>query len=395
MRSATPNPPSRRLRLRLLRLAARVLSPLVATTPRQRASRVLLLRPDHVGDVLLTAPAVGLLRTSLPDACITYLVGPWSAAAARSGPCVDEVRTLAFPGFTRRRKANLLAPYVTLLRCALKLRRERHDLAVVLRDDHWWGALLALAAGIPLRIGAETPETAPLLTHACANTEVSAWGDRALAIARLAAQTAGASFDTLPRADTREQFTLSEAARTCSNQLWQQHGLESRRVIGLHPSAGAPLKSWPIERWAHLADRLIESGFGVVLIGAPEDAILLGALARRMRGSAVTLCGQSLDVSAGVYARCALLVCVDSGAGHLAAAVGTPTVRLYGPAPPEVFGPWPPRTDQRVLITRTLACAPCGYLETPPCGAHASPACMLSLDVDDVWNEIRAQLGDG
>jgi len=140
---------------------------------------------------------------------------------------------------------------------------------------------------------------------------------------------------------------------------------------------------------------LIEYGVNVVLIGAPEDVDLLLAITHHMRGSAVTLCGQSLEVSAALYARCTLLVCVDSGAGHLAAAVGTPTVRLYGPAQPDVFGPWPPRKSQHVLMATTLACAPCGHLEAPPCGAHSAPACMLALDVEDVLKEVRAEMDAG
>jgi heptosyltransferase-2/heptosyltransferase-3 len=371
-----------------------VLSPLVASSSLP-VRRVLVLRPDHVGDVLLSAPAVRLLRTTLPTARITYLVGPWSAAAASGGPAVDEVRRLTFPGFTRRAKGNILAPYVTLVSCAVQLRRERYDLAVVLRADHWWGALLALAAGIPFRVGGDTAETRPSLTHACRTAPEAAWGDVALAIARLAARTAGAEPVNGLDADTLDQFTLGAAARTLADQLWIQNGLESQRVIGVHPSAGASLKSWPLVRWANLADRLIEDGFGVVLIGAPDDAGLLTAIARRMRGSAATLCGQTLEVSAALYTRCALLISVDSGAGHLAAAVGTRTVRLYGPAPAHVFGPWPPRKGQRAVMCETLACAPCGYLEAPPCGAHDTPACMLALDVDDVLKAVRTELSDG
>jgi ADP-heptose:LPS heptosyltransferase len=111
-----------------------------------------------------------------------------------------------------------------------------------------------------------------------------------------------------------------------------------------------------------------------------------------MRGHAAILCGQSLEVSAALYTRCALLVSVDSGAGHLAAAVGVRTVRLYGPASAAIFGPWPGAIGQRVLTASTLACAPCGFLESPPCGARSSPACMLALDVEDVLNAVRSEL---
>jgi ADP-heptose:LPS heptosyltransferase len=353
---------------------------------------VLAIRPDHVGDVLLTAPAIGLLRASLPAAHLSYLVGPWSLAAARNGPVVDEVRTLVFPGFTRHGNANLLAPYLTLIHQAARLHREGYDLAVVLRDDHWWGALLALAAGIPLRVGGDTPETRPVLTHAASPRPGSAWGEQALDVARLAIRVAGAQCVGLEHVP---QFVVSAAAHTFADGLWLRHGLHSRRVVGIHPAAGAPLKSWPIERWSRLADRLIDAGLDVVLIGAPEDAGLLSAIANRMRGHGPRFYGQPLDVSGAIYARCALVVTVDSGAGHLAAAVGTPTVRLFGPASPSVFGPWPNVSGQRALIASGLACAPCGSLESPPCGARALPACMLALEVDDVLNAVRLQLERG
>jgi ADP-heptose:LPS heptosyltransferase len=145
-------------------------------------------------------------------------------------------------------------------------------------------------------------------------------------------------------------------------------------------------------RWAELADQLLERGLEVVLFGAPDEADLLSRIARRMHGRVLRLCGQTLDVSAALYARCALVVTVDSGAGHLAAAVGTRTVRLYGPAPPTVFGPWPPSAGQIALMSDALACAPCGFLADPPCGARSSPACMLALHVDDVLDAIGAEL---
>ncbi|MBV8714199.1 MAG: glycosyltransferase family 9 protein [Chloroflexi bacterium] len=353
--------------------------------PRRAPERVLLLRPDHIGDVLLTASAIALLRESLPGAHLTYVVGPWSVEAARRGPAVDEVRILAYPGFTRRRNRNLADPYAGLLREAARLRSERYDVAVVLRADHWWGALLALVAGIAVRVGGDTPETSPLLTHAYATPADQPWAEQALGIARLALDAVGA----LPAAvDDAKPFTVNPSV---AGALWQQHGLGDG-VVAIHPAAGAPLKSWPIERWARLADALIDSGRQVVLTGAPGDVGLLDAVGKRMRGYVPALWGQSLEVSAAVYARCALVITVDSGAGHLAAAVGTSTVRLYGPAPTTVFGPWPARGNQRVLCAAHLACAPCGFLESPPCGAATTPACMLTIGVDDVLKAANAEL---
>ncbi len=351
------------------------------------------MRPDHVGDVLLTAPAVALLRASLPAAELTYVVGPWSVEAARHGPAVDNLRTLAYPGFARRRNANLLMPYALLAREAARLRRERFDLAVVFRPDHWWGALLAMAAGIPVRVGGDTPETEPLRTHTQPPTADKHAAEQTLALARLALHAVG-----VPPADRQsaKSFRVSDSAKQTAAEFWQRHGLIGKPVVAIQPSAGAPLKSWPVERWATLADRLAEQGLAVLLAGAPADVGLLQEIAARMmQPGAAVACGQALDTSAALYQRCALLVGPDSGAAHLAAAVGTPTLRLYGPAPVEVFGPWPPRPDQHVLVGHGLTCIPCGYLEAPPCGATTLPACLLALSVEDVLSVVKAQLDQG
>ena len=385
-----------KLRLRLLRLAGRALAPGLAAppapglaAPAPQPRRVLLLRPDHIGDVLLTAPAVALLRASLPAAHLTYLVGPWSEAAARNGPHVDSLRTLRFPGFTRKPKLNPVAPYLLLARQAARLRREAYELAVIFRPDHWWGALLALAAGIPLRVGSDTPETTPLLTHVHPAQQPEHAAEQALRVARLALEAATIA----PIEPARSTiFRVGHDAAAAADDLWRRQSLAQQRVVAIHPSAGAPLKSWPVDRWAALAEALLGTGTQVVLVGAPEDGPLLSTILEHMNQRVPIIHGQSLDVSAAIYQRSRLVVTVDSGAAHLAAAVGTPTVRLYGPAPPASFGPWPPRHDQRVLMTSKLACAPCGDLEAPPCGALALPACMLALGVDDVLNSIRAEL---
>lgn len=376
----------------MLRTAALGLAPLVAARRQERPLRVLLVRPDHVGDVLLTAPAIATLRASLPDARLTYLVGPWGTDAAQHGPPVDELRTLPFPGFTRRANANLVAPYVTLMRAAAQLRRERYDLAVIFRPDHWWGALLTLAAGIPLRVGSQTPETAPLLTHTCAPAADEPATHQALAIARLALDTL--EIEPACVGDV-VQYVLTDTARAAAENLLASLHLDGRNTVVIHPSAGAPLKSWPVTNWARLADALIDAGQAVLLTGAPVDAALLEAIATQMRHVAPRACGQPLEVSAALYARCALVVTVDSGAGHLAAAVGAPTLRLYGPAPPSIFGPWPPTARQHVLISDELACVPCGNLDSPPCGARTTPACLLALSVEAVLKAIGAELARG
>ncbi|HEY3061299.1 MAG TPA: glycosyltransferase family 9 protein, partial [Chloroflexota bacterium] len=278
---------------------------------------------------------------------------------------------------------HVLEPYLVLVREALRLRRARYDLAVVFRADHWWGALLALVAGIPVRVGGRTSETERLLTHAAVLTPTEHAVEQALGIANVALDAFGVAAETAP---CDVVFRVDEEARAEAARWWSQHGLDGQRVVAIQPSAGAALKSWPLGRWRALAAGLDDA---VLMTGGPDDAALL----RQVAAGAAVACGQRLAVTAALFERCALVIAPDGGAGHLAAAVGTPTLRLYGPAPTSKFGPWPKTArHQQVLVTGALDCLPCGYLERPPCGARTEPACMLALSVDQVLATAKGML---
>ena len=151
------DPPSLRkpLRLALLRAAGIALRP-PSPPPaalQNSSPRILLIRPDHLGDMLFVTPALRLLRAQLPAAHLTALVGPWAKVVLANNPHLDDIQTLDFPGFTRSAKASPLAPYRYLWFAARRLRAQHFDTAVILRFDHWWGALLAALAGVPRRTG--------------------------------------------------------------------------------------------------------------------------------------------------------------------------------------------------------------------------------------------------
>jgi hypothetical protein len=175
---------SHSLRLVMLRVAGAALRAVSPTRPSRRPERprVLLIRPDHLGDTLLTTPAVELLRKALPDARLTMLVGPWSEEMARRDPLLDEVLVLPFPGFTRAPKGSYLAPYRLLRQAASELRRGSYDAALVLRFDHWWGAWLAALAGIPTRVGYGVRECVPFLTDAQPPPDRLHWTAQSLAL---------------------------------------------------------------------------------------------------------------------------------------------------------------------------------------------------------------------
>lgn len=387
----------RRLLLRAGGQALAGKQPAAAAIPTGVPRRLLLIRPDHLGDVLWLTPALRALRQGYPEAEITVAIGPWSKPILADNRDYDALLTIDFPGFTRRPKENPLAPYRLLRETAQELRAHRFDAALILRDDHWWGAMLAATAGIPRRIGFAHPDVAPFLTDPLPlpSDEHTALGNLRLvdALLRVADQP------TLPRSSIGARrapldhplvFVIPEAAERHAAALIASLD-QVRPIVAIHASAGVPVKLWDEERLALVADRLAEEyGAQIVLTGSNGDGGLTGAVAAAMTTAPpLDLTGRTnIPELIALYRRCALVIGPDSGALHMAVAADVPTIHLYGPADPIRFGPWGDPRRQRV-ISAGMRCERCGDLSpTRPRGA----ACMLAIGPDKVLTAARELL---
>ncbi len=366
----------RRLRCWLLRIIG-LLAGSGRAQPGKQPARVLVVKPDHLGDLLLLTPALRELRAGLPHAHIALMVGPWSAAAIRGSPSVDSVLFCPFPGFTRQPKPGLLQPYTLLLRTALLLRAGHYDVAVIARDDHWWGALLVFVAGIPRRVGYDVPEVAPLLTDALPYDPDRHVTRQAL---DLVARLTGGPASSPP---------AMSAPIAAEDELWAQnwlaaHGLDGgERLVAIHPGSGGQSKLWPAARWSMVADEMMARGWQVILTGGTAERALVDAIARGLSKAPLLIRGEaSLGALAALYARCDLVLGSDSGPLHLAAAAGVATVVLFGPVDDGRFGPWGP-PDRHHVVRSGLWCSPCGSVDGCPRGT--SPAeCMTTISVSQV-----------
>lgn len=354
---------------------------------------VLLIRPDHLGDVLLLTPALHALRQALPAARLTLLIGSWSAAAVADNPDIDAVETLPFPGFERKARGNSLAPYRLLFAAAQEL-RGRFDTVVVLRYDHWWGAWLAAAAGIPRRIGYAIPETQPFLTEA---VPYEAGRHEALQNARLLERLAPGIEGSLGPS----RFNVSDADRAWAAarlSAWQNaQGEQPPRLrVAIHPGAGAAVKQWPVENWVAVANALhAEAGAAIILTGGPGERDLTAAIAAQTRAPHLDLAGEtSFGQLAAIYAASDLVLGSDSGPLHLAVAAGAKTVHLHGPVPSAKFGPWG-SPARNVVLSSPFLCAPCDRLDWPP-AALPLHSCMAAIRpqqvIDAALRLIRSNL---
>jgi lipopolysaccharide heptosyltransferase II len=321
--------------------------------------KILLIRPDHLGDVFFTTPALRLLRSAWPQTKITYMVGEWSKEIVKNNPNVDEVLTCPFPWFTRRPKTSLVAPYILLLREARRLRAYDFDLAINLRFDFWWGAMLAYYAAIPERVGYDIKECRPFLSRAIPYVSGRHEVEQNLFLAK---ECIGGE-----RANVAEGDSALEFRTTPADEAFAEGRLASilcqRPIIAIHPGTGAAVKLWTSEGFAQVADTLAQChGAQIVLTGSPAEENLLHEIANQMGHSPLIIADATLSQLAVVFRRCDLAVGVDSGAMHLAVAMGTPSAHLYGPVSDATFGPWGDR-ERHVVVKSDLPCIPCDRLD--------------------------------
>jgi ADP-heptose:LPS heptosyltransferase len=348
---------------------------------------VLLIQPDHIGDVLLATPAIANLRALLPQAELTALVGPWGAPALANNPHLDAVATCAFPGFARHEASPCPHPYALLWQTARHLSHQRYDAAVVLRPDFWWGAALTALARIPTRIGFDlAPGAMAYSHHAPVFPRSEHAARRSVRLAQLAGHVFGASAvrnEEIEPASHPLVFTLAPTDREWATAWLAGQGLDPALCpVVVHPGSGAAVKWWPARHWAAVITVLAQAtGAPVVIGGTPDEAPAVARL-RDLAGTTVQTLACTQHMTLGHYAalleRARLVLGVDSGPLHLATAVSTPTVRLYGPTDPAVFGPWGPPEWHKV-VTSGLPCAPCGRLDYLPSELPAHPCLRLIM----------------
>ena len=388
--------PRQRLRLALLRalgLPLRLISPMQSSPPPSDAS-ILLIRPDHLGDLLFLTPALRYLREGFPDAHITLMVGPWGQEMAEENEYVDDVITCSFPGFERQAEGSLLAPYRMALREARKVRRKGFDLVLVMRFDHWWGAVVAAAAGIPRRIGYATSEVEPILTQALPHVaglhEVQQNLNLVSSLAFSAADPGAQGGDpgAFPLA-WREEIADAEWA---SRWLLLQGAVAERPLVAIHAGSGAAVKLWTTDKWAAVADALSERRDAQILLtGSAGELDRVWAIAARMRTDPLIAAGETtLGQLAALYAQCRLVMGPDCGPLHLAVAVDTPTVHLYGPVDARTFGPWGDSFWHRVVIGN-WPCVPCNRIDYAEAELPAH-LCVRDIGVDQVLAQAEPLL---
>jgi ADP-heptose:LPS heptosyltransferase len=349
--------------------------------PPRAAKRVLALRLDRLGDLVTTLPALEWLRRLLPEARIELGVGSWNEPVARRLPFVDGVRVIDVPwsawgGDASFRKARQ------------SLGGDGFDLAIDFQGDVRVALLMALS-GAKLRAGYGDTGGDYLLTHRGRWDEKRSWYWQNLELLRAIFPAAGGkpvgAYNFVTPSDREE-----------SARLFREAGLEAPRrpLVGIQPSAGRALKEWEEEKFGRLIDEL-STDATVVVTGSSADRPLVERIVGRTSSSPRALLGWPLATFAAAIESFDVFVTGDTGPMHVAHAVGTPNVAIFGPSDPVRYGP-PSDVGEagRWVVRQDLYCSPCNMIRRPPreCIAARAPECISRIGVEDVLAAVRSAL---
>jgi lipopolysaccharide heptosyltransferase II len=322
--------------------------------------KILVIKLRAIGDVLLSTVVLESLRSGFPDASIDFLTERPSREVIEGNPCVNSA--VIFDG----KKQSGLG-------LILDIRRRRYDLVIDLFGNPR-SALVALGSGARYRVGYRfgwrrycyniITEPRGNKVH---NTEFNLDAVRRLGI---------------PVVSSSPHFPLTRKANDFAEAFFSDRGLKGKFVVALNPGGGWPSKRWPIRHFAQLGDQLTEKyGAKILVVWGPGEEGRAAEIQKSMRARPDLIPPSNLKQLGAILKRCNLIVTNDSGPMHIAAAVGTAVVAIFGPTNPEFQGPV---TERRAIIqNQDLLCLGCNFTHCP-----IGNPCMEKLGADVVKREL-------
>jgi heptosyltransferase II len=336
-------------------------------------NRIIIVRMDRIGDVVLSTPAIKAVRDAYPRSHIAILIRPYAREVVDGNPYIDEVITYDKSGGEKGLLGNI--------RFIAGLRNKKFDLAVILHPKNS-SHVLAYLAGIPKRLGYDKKSGA-FLTKKVPHTKQYGLKheiDYALDLLR---------YIGIESQDRSLYMPVNKSSEDRIKSLFEKSGISSGdTVIVIHPAAGLRSRRWALERFAKAADILAEkSGARIVIISGPgSDKVIGDKVAELMKQKALNLAGKtSISDLASILKRSKLLISNDSGPVHISCAVGTPVISIFGRKnrglSPERWGP----TGKRdVALHKDAGCDIC--LDD---NCKLSFKCLDMISVEDVLSAAR------
>ena len=353
-------------------------------TPLKRVTKIVVRGANWLGDTVMTLPALNLLRQSFPDSEISIITQPGTASLVASTGYVDHV-------LKYHRKERGIREFLAMRN---RLSKEKFDLAVLFQNA-FEAALLVFLAGIPRRIGFSAQNRGFLLDRAVTPRPPEQIRHQVfdyIELARVASADApenGKISIATSLAPPIPVLRASEADRIAATALLTETGGQNqakRSIITLNAGAtNSEAKCWPEEKYAELANRLSEEfGAHIVLIGNAAERPLAERIASAASAGRISNLAGMTDMQTliGILDSSSVVIGNDTGPAHVSAALGKPTITIFGPTNEFETAPLGPKTT--IVRAENIECQRC-MLRTCPIDHR----CMERISVDRVFNVAR------
>lgn len=341
---------------------------------------ILIVKTSAIGDVTHTLPALHALRAQYPDARITWLVEEAAADLIIGHRALDRVLVSRRKSWVRRLKKGpqRFAAFKEMVAFIRELRDTEYDLLIDFQGLLKSGLLVGLARArrkVGFGKGMEHAECSYIFLNEripAVSMDIHAVDRELMLLKAIGIECREVVFD-LPIGE--------EVRRAVADQL-ARHGVDAARpLVAVNPRATWPTKLWDNSKFAQLADQLLEQGWAVVFTGSSSDRAAIETIFSLMRNRAANLAGiTTLKGLAALYERCRLVISTDTGPMHIAAAVDTPVIALFGPTAPWRTGPY---GKKHAVVRLDKDCSPCfkKHCETI--------ACMKEISVEQVLGAVN------
>ncbi len=342
--------------------------------------KILILKFSALGDVVHTLPVAATLRKSLPDSHISWMVEERFQDILQGNPDIDEVIPLRTKVWRKNWNAKSLKEILDTIKV---LRQHKFDLVLDLHGL-FKSSIIARLSGAPTRVGFHRKNCKEKLSTLFTNKRAPymAGGLHVVDMNLTVLQTA------LSKVEETKVFPLQvpdEADKKIAHFFDQHPDLTTRPIIAINPGAGFVSKQWELDRFAELADHISkELGYSIMLTWGPGEEFKVQQISTNMQQQNWIAPPTSILESIALYKRMALLVSCDSGPLHLGAAVGIPTVSIFGPTDPVRNGAY---GMNHATVYKVLSCSFC-WKKTCPLGTKE---CMNQVTVDEVFETVKQQ----
>ncbi len=329
---------------------------------------ILVVRTDRIGDVVLTTPALEVLRQAYPKARISIMVSPLTKDIVEGNPFIDEIIVYDKRGVDRG--------FMNFWRFILKLKKKHFDLAINYHLKSRMNLML-FHAGIPNRVGFRNEKFGFLLTEQYPDPRVNGQRHESEYCLDLLRHIGinGHGFNLW--------VSVSPASEAWVDQAFQEHGiLPTEKLIAIHPGASCISRRWPPERFGEVADRLAEKYRAkIVLIGSGDNQLIAREVLIAMKQPVADMTGKTtVSHLISILKRCTLLISNDSGPVHLAVGVKTPVISIFGRNQPGLApSRWRPLGLFDIFLHKDVGCK--------VCRAHLCELdfkCLKSISIEEV-----------